>query len=713
MMMHTDIRRALVERLTALLESHASLPLQLYPFQLETFLSMRTWLEDLGGTRRGYVEHATGLGKTVLFAALAGFCTDLRVLIVVPTLVLVEQTARATVKFTGGVLGYLGSLSVIKDDDGRVIAMRGHQYSNIVVTTDESLVRNPRRIAEEFNPHLVVFDECHWGYVGAAEWALRCFPEAVIIGFSATPDYLSTVARVGYVPVTLDNGQVLYAPPDRLAKAIFGTLIDRRTITWGISEGWLAPLAWGRIHFDVSLEGIPVRDGEAGLDYQASALTRHMGEHWSDMTRAILELYRQGTYGLPDRQVFAVCPSVAAAQELAGAIEDLGIPAASVTAHTPSRERNRVLRGYRENSVRLLTSVMVLREGWDAPNAEICLMLRPTRSRVVYVQTVGRVLRPWSNKVALVLDGQFADTTYEPLSAPALFVPVGQEVAMGDILIGAREGAPGSARSVAQSPYVSHGTELARFISSPIVVEHCAGKDGMLPADGEVWGTERALAQKLGVDTHYIKTWALRGGARSRTGKTHSGQVATFYALADVAAAASVTGYHAEVQSGAVAARAAAVQQGVIPAVVPEVHPQPAESAAAEVVVPAPSEVKPAIHRGEGKVLSFRKPKQKKASRRHMRARVLQPRFLPSPRHDPAVEELLARWEEVVGEVLAGRDIFARGGDTLHYEERLRRLIEIRKEIAALGMCRPLKVRRQPSRVPKRGETTRRRAWMR
>lgn len=455
-----------------------------------------------------------------------------------------------------------------------------------------------------------------------------------------------------------------------------------------------------------------------------------------------------------------------AADELARAIAAMGVPSACITGHTPAHERNRILRAYSRNEIRLLTSVMVLREGWDAPNAEVCLMLRPTKSRVLYVQTVGRVLRPsidGRDKVALVLDGHFMDTTYEPLSAPVLFAPVGTGVTMGDIILQVNRGAKGPARPVAPSPYLSFGSGKIYRVE-PIAVEYYAGKEGTFAADGEIWSTERGLAKVLGVDTHYIQSWATKGKARTRTAKTDSGQAAIFYALSDVAAAASATSYHSDVQSGAIARRAEAASSAAVQELPVKAQPlavaqklPPTATAQREPVrepVPAVSWASqaptPAVSRGEaaeppwaavlfhapveqlrrkerlapdvsntssptppmGRVLPLRTAKQKKAIRTPQDP-VRPTKFLPPPGRDPVVEELLARWEQVADEVLAKKhDILAQGGRPLPYEERLRRLIAMRKEIAMLQMCRPLKLRQQPSQVLKRREAVERRAWM-
>ncbi|MBI4133711.1 hypothetical protein HY478_03790 [Candidatus Uhrbacteria bacterium] len=422
----------------------------------------------------------------------------------------------------------------IKDRDGRVIATKGYQWKNVVVTTDESFGRHAYAIATGYEPHLVVFDECHWGYTGMAEFGLRSFSEQVILGFSATPDYLSAMAKPDYRRIELENGQVLYAPSDRIAANVFESLLDRRTVRWGIEAGYLAPLAWGAIDMKLSLDGLPVGEGEGGLDYQPVALQRLLTEHWSQMTQAVSRLYIDGRYNLPNRQVFAVCPTVAAAEELARAVRELGISTATISAATTDRERNEILPAFRAREHRLLTSVAVLREGWDEPGAEVCLMLRPTKSRVFYVQSMGRALRSQPDKVALVLDGHFGETAYEPLSAPVLFGGLGRQVVMGDILIGPKD------RRV-RSPYLSPSDEQQVVAVRSIDLEHWANRAGFFEGEGELWGTVAALAERLGVLLERVESWVREGKLRSARAKTYSGTSALFYALADAAALVGVT----------------------------------------------------------------------------------------------------------------------------------------------------------------------------
>ena len=82
-----------------------------------------------------------------------------------------------------------------------------------------------------------------------------------------------------------------------------------------------------------------------------------------------------------------------------------GIAAATVTAETPSREREGIIADFRRGDIRALTNVNVLTTGFDVPAVDLIAMLRPTLSTGLYVQMVGRGTRKADGKYdCLVLD---------------------------------------------------------------------------------------------------------------------------------------------------------------------------------------------------------------------------------------------------------------------------------------------------------------------
>jgi superfamily II DNA or RNA helicase len=532
-MKHTAIRQRLAADLAAMLTA-GSLPITLFPYQRETFESKISWLEDKKGLRRGYVSQATGLGKTIEFAALISACAGLRVLVIEPGKQLVEQTVRRLVGFTSGTIAHASSLRHIRDAKNEIIASRWKDKSHdVLVTTDETLKLSFRRIKTELDPHVIVWDECHWAYTAQAQAALQAFPEAIIIAFSATPDYLGTVAKANYVPVTLDNGQVLYGDPNRFARAHFGQLLDERTARWGIHNDWLAPLAWGQVEFQFSLEDVPTVQRPEGMDYDPAALQKLMAENWPFVIRVIRDLYLSGQYDLGRRFSAAICPGVTEAYALADAINKIGVPSACITNKTPDTERDKILTASSKGHIGLLTSVFVLREGWDAPNAEVAMMLRPTKSRLLYMQFMGRVLRKYRDKIALVLDPHYQNTQFSPLSAPVLLGEPEQEIADGGYLVRPKV-KEGAGSILPRLPYWVRRFHPVLKIQ-PLEMEYWADQEGKFQADGEIWFHTNGLRKLLGLSVPTIQSRL--GSSRQRTGKDTSGKLRTFYSLSDAKSA--------------------------------------------------------------------------------------------------------------------------------------------------------------------------------
>ena len=82
------------------------------------------------------------------------------------------------------------------------------------------------------------------------------------------------------------------------------------------------------------------------------------------------------------------------ARNLASVFNDAGIPAAVILGDTSSEERNKAIAGFREGTVKVLVNVVVATEGFDLPDASCIAIARPTKSLALYLQMVGRGLRP-------------------------------------------------------------------------------------------------------------------------------------------------------------------------------------------------------------------------------------------------------------------------------------------------------------------------------
>jgi superfamily II DNA or RNA helicase len=99
------------------------------------------------------------------------------------------------------------------------------------------------------------------------------------------------------------------------------------------------------------------------------------------------------------------CCTIEHAEQMAGAFRAAGIRAASVSGGTPAVERKRLIAGPGTDEVEVLTNCMIVSEGTDIPSVGGAILMRPTASLSLYLQMVGRALRPAPGKSeAVILD---------------------------------------------------------------------------------------------------------------------------------------------------------------------------------------------------------------------------------------------------------------------------------------------------------------------
>ncbi|HZT88325.1 MAG TPA: DEAD/DEAH box helicase [Stellaceae bacterium] len=231
-----------------------------------------------------------------------------------------------------------------------------------------------RSSAIELPPaQLVVLDEAHHVLARTYRRILAAYPEAVLIGLTATP--------------CRGDGRGL--------GRVFEALIEGPPVAELIAGGHLVP---ARIYAPSrpDLAGVRVLRGdyvEADLAQRVNTerLVGDVVTHWLKLAE------RRRTV------VFAV--GVAHSVHLRDEFRRAGVLAEHLDGSTPADERDAILRGLAAGSVELVTNAAVLTEGWDSPAASCLILARPTRNLGLYRQMVGRVLRPAPGKTdALILD---------------------------------------------------------------------------------------------------------------------------------------------------------------------------------------------------------------------------------------------------------------------------------------------------------------------
>jgi superfamily II DNA or RNA helicase len=334
------------------------------PYQVEANEAVKhAWK---GGLLRPAVVLPTGAGKTVTFAHLINDLNESAVILVHRD----ELADQAADKL----------LSIAPDMDvGIVKAARNDVGSRVKICSIQTLYR-PERMQQLLDAGpigLVVYDEAQHAPAPANRSVLEqlgVYETTKCVGFTAT---MSRSDDVGLGDV-------------------WEEVVFERDVLWGIANGFLV---------DVRAESVMIN----GLNLAEVARSRgdyQDGQLGDALIRSgagsiIARSYKEKA---GSRQGIVFCPTVACAYEFARSFNEHGISAAVVVGETPKEDRQRIYQEYRERRWIVLVSVMALTEGFDMPQAEVCVP-RPTENSGLFQQCVGRVLRPFPGKdEALVLD---------------------------------------------------------------------------------------------------------------------------------------------------------------------------------------------------------------------------------------------------------------------------------------------------------------------
>ena len=337
------------------------LTMNLYPHQVAALAAVKSYIKS--DHTAGLIGMPTGTGKTVIFCTLGH---DLGW----PTLILVHRDELVTQ--TIDTLEWVwpaASAGVIKAERNEWC---GHDavVASVASLHGGRLKRMPR---DRFG--LIVVDEAHHATADSWVRVLDYFDSRFILGCTATPERF--------------DGRSL---ADRFGdKALFTYQLRD-----AIEDGQLARLTQYQIHTDASLDGVAYRMG----DYAEGELARAVNT--PARNRVIVEAF-QGHAS--SRRAIAFCVDVQHGRDLAKAFRDAGIRAECVTGATPIDERRQLLADFAAGKIRVMANCQVLTEGFDDPSVDCILMARPTASRGLYTQCIGRGLRKFPGKSdCLVLD---------------------------------------------------------------------------------------------------------------------------------------------------------------------------------------------------------------------------------------------------------------------------------------------------------------------
>lgn len=332
------------------------------PYQEEAIQAARRELCDHKSTA---VILPTGTGKTVLFALASRSCVERggRALVIAHREELISQAAN--------MLERAGLHPGVE----RAESYARTAFDPDVVVASVQTISRPKRLAS-WDPdyfRLIVIDECHHATAATYQRVVRHFRRAKLLGVTATPDR---------------------ADEDEIA-SVFETVAYEMTIWEAMTAAapgpYLCPLKVVRCETPVDLRGIRTTGG----DYNAGDLEERIGPMIETLANAIASKIGQ-------RQTIVFTPDCGSASAMASALQSLGLDADYVWGDSPDRAEK--VQRYKDGEVRILVNCMLFTEGFDAPHTSAIGLCRPTKSRALYSQMVGRGTRlaPYKEDCLLV-----------------------------------------------------------------------------------------------------------------------------------------------------------------------------------------------------------------------------------------------------------------------------------------------------------------------
>lgn len=302
--------------------------------------------------------HATGVGKTVTAATDAKEVGG-RTLFLVNALKLADQAEETfkkiwpeatRSKFTGEG----------KNSNGQVVFATVQTISKHLIDFN----------TDSFD--YIIVDECHHAAAKTYQKIFSYFNPNFILGLSATPE-------------RSDGEDML---------ALFKNVAHKMDLQTAVKRGILAPIRCIRIKTDIDLSDVRI----SGIKYNSQDLESKL--FIPERNTLIADTY---VNYVKDKKTVIFCASVNHSAEIAKLLRERGVNAESVSGRDKKQARDKILNDYENGNTNVLCACDLLNEGWDSPQTEVLFMARPTMSKTIYMQQLGRGTRKCAAKTDLLV----------------------------------------------------------------------------------------------------------------------------------------------------------------------------------------------------------------------------------------------------------------------------------------------------------------------
>ncbi len=366
----------------ALNDTPTATAFKLRDYQLECIEALR--VAYLNGVKSGLVVLPTGSGKTVVFSHIPNtFGLDKKMLVLAHRAELLNQ-AKEKIEISNP------ELEVHIEQAGR----RAPRYADVVIASVATIGRYGSARLKRMKPDdfgIIICDEAHHSPAKSYTNIFDHFPDALLIGFTATPRRTDGIGL----------------------EHIYQEIVFSRDLRWMIEQEYLCQISGFSVDSDTDLGSVKTRMGDFALNELAEVVDT------AKRNQLILDAYRHLT---PGQKALVFCVDVSHSKHMAEAFNGIGVRAAAITGTTPPDERAAILREFKTGEIKVLSNCMVLTEGFDEPSIEAVIMARPTQSSTLYQQMIGRGMRLFPSKEKLtVIDVADNASRHSLLSLPVIF----------------------------------------------------------------------------------------------------------------------------------------------------------------------------------------------------------------------------------------------------------------------------------------------------
>ena len=454
--------------------------IKLRPYQQSTLDSIYNWFEN-NPTGNPCVVLPTGAGKSILIAEFIRHSMkewpSTKILMLTHQKELISQNAEKLLSLWPNCNMGIYSASIGEKILGKPVTFAGIQ----------SIYRKADEVG---HVDICLIDECHLintkqtgTYRAFLADLIAINPSLRIIGLTATP------YRSG-------SGAIVEGD-DKL----FDDLIEPVSIEELINLGFLAPLKSKHTAQQIDVTGIRTVAGDYALnelEIAANAATEGI----------VAETLRRAAH-CKSILVFAV--GVKHAEDLATEFRKYGIETECLTGSTKKRDREDIIRDFKNGSIRVLTNCSVLTTGFDHPDTDCIVLARPTKSVSLYVQMAGRGLRLKSHTDhCLVLDYGACIKTHGPIVN--VIPPKKAGKGSGEAPIKTCPGLEGSCLEIVHASVMTCPECGYVFppAEKPPIMLHADDIMGILPLDMPVndWRWEKHTGKTSGKDMLRVKYYS-------------------------------------------------------------------------------------------------------------------------------------------------------------------------------------------------------------